>query len=287
MEVNDEQGTEEGQEESSEETNEEGKSEGTEEEDSGFEPLKLERMSPVNEQPKQRRNKIASYTSTQKTSRQDQRPGDGCENNNGVARQDSRHSKDKKNKETEVSTERRDTSGEKKTKQHQRQSSVSGNESGDVKPSRRRKEKGSIQAENTPAASNDTKTKQHQRHGSASGNDLGKDREETSLKTSEVSAEKSNSTPEKTKNDERQGAVVRTKSNRIGTRRSGSRNSLKSIPVADLEETGKAVCKSKQAAKKEDGESNTSGRNSRKTSYTEKETFEELGDKNEVRASYE
>lgn len=282
MEDNDEERTEEEQEESSKETNEGGKSEGAEEEDSAFEPPKQERTSPVNEQSKQRRDKIANYASTQKTSRQDQGQGDGCKNNNGVSRQNSRHSKDKKNKETEVLTERHDTSREKKTRQHQRQSSVSGNESGEVKPLGRRKEKGSIQAENTSAVPNDTKTKQHRRHGSASGSDLGNVREETSLKTS---AEKSDSIAENTKKDERHGTLVKTKSTRKGTRRSGSRNSLKSIPVADLEESGKAVSKPKQAAKKEHGESNTSsGGNSREASYTENETFEQFGNENEVRS---
>jgi hypothetical protein len=248
-----------------------------------FEPPKKEHPSSVTEQPKPRRDKSADYTSACKTSRQHCR-GDSSEIVNGINQHDSRHHKD-----TEILPERRGSSHEKRTKQHQRQSSVSGNESGDVKSLRHRKDKGSIQPENTSEAPNEMKTKQHRRHSSGTGSDLAKVRQEQSHKTSDVSAEKPDSISEKTKKDEQHHrSLVRTKSLPKGARRSGSRNSLKSIPAENLGEIGltekQTGSKSKQVTRKEEGGSNIpSGRNSRKASCADDETSEQPGNENEVR----
>ncbi len=245
-----------------------------------FEPSEL--TPPVTQQPKPRRDKIPNYVNTRKTSRQQHRDGNCFEN--GVNQQNSQHN-DKRKKETDLS-ERHGSCHEKKTKQHQRQSSVSGNESGDVKPSRHRK--GSTQSGNTPEAPKEMKTK-HRRHGSGTGNDLAKVREEKFHKTFDVSAEKSDSVSEKTKKDEQHRSLVRTKSIPKGARRSGNRNSLKSIPAEDLGESGKELTgkqtesKSKQATRKEGGGNTPSGRNSRKPSYTEDEPSEQPANENEVR----
>ena len=243
----------------------------------------------VSEQPKRRREKIVNHGNSRKTSRQHHRDSNGPENLNGVNHSHG-HKKDKRDKDIGVS-ERRGSSHERRTKQQQQQqqqSSISGSESGDVKLSRHQKNKGSIQSETTPESSKEIKTKQHRRHNSGSGNNLNV-RAEQPQKTTEVSAGKADLISEKAKKDEHNNrSLVRTKSIPKGARRSGSRNSLKSIPAEVVGEltTKQTGSKSRQPTRKDDGEGNTlSGQNSRKASYAEDEGSEEAGTENEVRQS--
>jgi hypothetical protein len=251
------------------------------------EPQKRGNNSLVSEQPKRRREKIVNHGNSRKTSRQHHRDSNGPENLNGVNHSHG-HKKDKRDKDIGVS-ERRGSSHERRTKQQQQQqSSISGSESGDVKLSRHQKNKGSIQSETTPESSKEIKTKQHRRHNSGSGNNLNV-RAEQPQKTTEVSAGKADLISEKAKKDEHNNrSLVRTKSIPKGARRSGSRNSLKSIPAEVVGEltTKQTGSKSRQPTRKDDGEGNTlSGQNSRKASYAEDEGSEEAGTENEVRQS--
>lgn len=232
----------------------------------------------MNHQPKPGRDKIANYTNTRKTSKQHHRDGD--DSVPGVHEHDSRHQNDKRNK----GPERRGSYHEKKTKQHQRQSSVSGNESGEVKNSRYRKVKASVQEVNAPEAANEMKKKQHRRQGSITGNDLAKVREDRPQKTCDVTAE-SDCLSERAKKDEPQHTSLgRTKSVSKGSRRSTKRNSLKSIPTEVLADRGKDMTEKQTGNKsKQSTRSNTpSGRNSRKASCAEEEISGEPENENEV-----
>ena len=285
------EGTEDETEEETEEEEERSDESENEEDEMRFEPpTKHHKPRVNNEQLKPERNKQANSTDVRKNSRKQLRDGDNLESVNERNQQKNRHHKEKATKGTEVPYERR-RSYEKSTKQHQRQSSVSGSESGDLKPLRQRKENGSMEAENTSEAPKETKTKQHRRHSSGAGKDLMKIKEEGSRNTSNHSVDRSDSLNEKAKKDEQHHVgLVRTKSvNSKGVRR--SRNSLKSIPAEDLAESVKdtsekqAGSKSKQATRKEDGTSNTpSGRNSRKTSCAEDDISEKAVEENEVRS---
>ena len=196
-----------------------------------------------------------------------------------VDQHDSRHQNDKRNKEPE----RRGSYHEKTTKQHQRQSSVSGNESGEVKNSRNRKDKASIQEVNAPETANEMKTKPHRRQSRGTGNNLAKVREERPQKTCEVTAE-SDCLSERAKKDEHQHTSLgRPKSVSKSGRRSSNRNSLKSVPAEVLGERKDRTEKQTGNKSKQAIRSNTpSGRSSRKASCGEEETSEQLENENEV-----
>ncbi|XP_028391762.1 uncharacterized protein LOC114516470 [Dendronephthya gigantea] len=242
-----------------------------------LEPPKRHHDPPATEHHKAGRGKTGNHTKTRKISRQ-HRDGEGCENDNAVNRQDKRqHHEEKRKEEIEISSERRG-SHEQKTKRHQRQSSVSGSECGDVKRSRNRKDNGSLQLENASESPKEMKTKQHRRQGSGTGNDFQKVQEEKPRRSSDVSVEKT------TKEEQRHASLARTKSMPKSTRRS-SRNSLKSLTTEELEESGKTQTgnKTKQTPKKEEtGNSTASGQNSRKASCADEETSEQTGNDSEV-----
>ena len=220
---------------------------------------------PINEQPKPRRDKIASYTNTRKTSKQHHGDGDDNKSVLETEEHDSQHQDDTRNKEPE----RRGSSHRKKKKQHQRHSSVSGNESGEVKNSRHRKDKPTY----APEAANEMKTKKHRRQSSNAANDLAK-----------LQEERSECPSEKSKKDESQHASLeRKKSVAKGARRSSSRNSLKSVPVEVLGDRTKDLTEKQTGSKSKQATSDTpAGLNSRKTSIAEDETSEQLKNVNEV-----
>lgn len=231
---------------------------------------------PINEQPKPRRDKIANYTNTRKTSKQHHGDGDDNKSVLKTDEHDSQHQDDTRNKEPE----RRGSSHRKQKNQHQRQSSVSGNESGEVKNSRHRKDKPT----NTPEAANEIKTKQHRRQGSNAANDLAKLQEERSQKTCDGSTKKSECPLEKSKKDESQHASLgRKKSVAKGARRSSSRISLKSVPVEVLGDRAKDLTEKQTGSNSKQATSDApSSLNSRKTSIAEDETSEQPKNVNEV-----